>query len=166
MDHIAAPVTIDPVTDPDGAIEHLIGLLPPELADGSCWWQWTSSQSLPGHEDTLSARLWYRSVEPLGDADLKRWAATANVSVKLIDIALYSPVQAHYIAAPIFDGITDPLPRRYGVHAGLEDEVSLILPPPDPKNPEVGSGQGYAPGRGVQAYLAEIGGGRGFRVPI
>jgi uncharacterized protein DUF5906 len=166
MDHIAAPVTIDPVTDPDGAIEHLIGLLPPELADGSCWWQWTSSQSLPGHEDTLSARLWYRSVEPLCDADLKRWAATANGSVKLIDIALYSPVQAHYIAAPIFDGMTDPLPRRYGVRAGLEDEVSLILPPPDPKNPEMAGGQGYAPGRGVQAFLAEIGGGRGFRVPI
>jgi len=166
MDHIAAPVTIDPVTDPDGAIDHLIGLLPPELADASCWWQWTSSQSLPGHEDTLSARLWYRSVEPLGDADLKRWAATANGSVKLIDIALYNPVQAHYIARPVFDGMTDPLPRRYGVHAGLEDEVSLILPPPDPKNPEVASGQGYAPGRGVQAYLAEIGGGRGFRVPI
>ncbi len=166
MDHIAAPVTIDPVTDPDGAIDHLIGLLPPELADASCWWQWTSSQSLPGREDTLSARLWYRSVEPLGDADLKRWAATANGSVKLIDIALYSPVQAHYIARPVFDGMTDPLPRRYGVHAGLEDEVSLILSPPDPKNPEVASGQGYAPGRGVQAYLVEIGGGHGFRVPI
>jgi hypothetical protein len=166
MDHIAAAVLTDPAADADSAIEYLIGLLPGELADASCWWQFTASQSLPGHEETLSARLWYRSTEPLGDADLKRWAAAANGATKLIDGALYSPVQAHYIAAPTFNGMADPLPRRWGVRTGLETEVSLIIPPPDPKNPEIVSGQGYEPGRGVQAFLADIGGGRGFRDPI
>jgi hypothetical protein len=72
MDHINCPIIIDPVTDPDGAIEYLIGLLPPELTDAWAWWQFTSSQSLPGHAETLSARLWYWSEEALDDISLKR----------------------------------------------------------------------------------------------
>ena len=167
MDHIAAPPLTDPVTDPKGCIEYLIGKLPPELHDASFWWQFTSSQSLPGSEDTLSARLWGWSTVPLTDAELTRWAAAANRDGKVIDPVLYRAVQPHYIASPIFEGgMTDPLPRRYGVRQGLEDEVVLVIPPPDPKNPEMVSGQGYEPGRGVQAYLDEIGGGRGFREPI
>ena len=34
-DKVKKPVAIDPVTDPEGAIEYLIGLLPPELQDAS-----------------------------------------------------------------------------------------------------------------------------------
>lgn len=49
---------------------------------------------------------------------------------------------------------------------GLEDTVSLVLPPADPKKPEEIAAEGYAPGRGVDAYLAEIGGAGGFREPI
>jgi putative DNA primase/helicase len=167
IDHLAAPPLTDPVTDPDGCIEYLIGKLPPELHDASFWWQFTSSQSLPGSEDTLSARLWTWSKVPLTDAELTRWAVAANRNGKVIDPSLYRAVQAHYIASPIFEGgMTDSLPRRYGVRQGLEDEVVLVIPPPDPKNAEVVSRRGYEPGRGVQAYLAEIGGGRGFRAPI
>jgi hypothetical protein len=167
IDHLAAPPLTDPVTDPEGCIEYLIGKLPPETCDASFFWQFTSSQSLPGSEDTLSARLWGWSSEPRSDAELTRWTTAANRTGKVIDPVLYRAVQAHYIAAPIFEGgMTDPLPRRHGVRQGLEDEVVLVIPPPDPKNPEVVSGEGYPVGRGVQAYLAEIGGGRGFRDPI
>jgi hypothetical protein len=172
MDHIPAPAGTEPVTDPDGAIEHLIGLLPAETHDASCWWQFTSSQSLPRDDGTLdneylSARLWFWSTGPLGDADLKRWAAHHNQHGRVIDPALYHAIQAHYTCAPVFeDGMADPLPRRTGVRRGLEDEVSLIIPPADPKRPELASDEGYAPGLGVEAYLAEIGGGRGFREPI
>ena len=166
IDHVAAPAATDPATDPEGSIEHLIGLLPGELADASCWWQWTSSQGTPGHEDSLSARLWYWTSEPLADAELRRWAAAANAAGKVVDPSLYSGVQPHYVAAPAFTGLADPLPRRSGVRIGLDDEVSLVIPPPDPRNPEMVSGQGYEPGLGVSAYLAGIGGGRGFREPI
>jgi hypothetical protein len=166
LDHIAAPPLTDPVNDPEAAIEYLIGRLPPELADASCWWQFTSSQSLPGHEDTLSARLWYWGAVPFSDDELTRWAAAANAAGKLIDPSLYRAVQAHYVAAPAFTGMTDPLPRRSGLRPGLEDEVVLVIPPADPKRPDVASGEGYEPGRGVHAYLAEIGGGQGFRKPI
>jgi hypothetical protein len=171
LDHLPCPAAIDPVIDPEGAIEYPIGLLPAELADASCWWQYTSSQSLPlpdGAVDTpsLSARLWYWHESPLSDADLKRWAAHADAKTRIVDPSLFHPIQAHYVAAPIFDGMADPLPRRCGVRRGLDDAVSLIIPPADAKDPESISGEGWEPSRGVEAYLAEIGGERGFREPI
>jgi hypothetical protein len=122
---------------------------------------------LPGHEGTLSARLWYRAEEPLTDAELTRWAAHVNRNGRLIDPALFRPVQATYIASPVFEeSLPDPLPCRCGVRQGLEDTVCVILPPPDPANPEEVSGEGYHAGLGVDAYLAMIGGGQGFREPI
>jgi hypothetical protein len=172
MDHIPAPPLSDPVGDPAGTIEHLIGLLPAETHDASCWWQFTSSQSLPRDDGTLdnghlSARLWFWSAVPLADADLKRWAAHANQHGRVIDPALYHAIQVHYTCAPVFeDGMADPLPRRCGVRRGLEDEISLIIPPADPKRPELASGEGWPVGLGVEAYLAEIGGGKGFHEPI
>jgi putative DNA primase/helicase len=157
LDHLPAPPLTDAASDPEAAIEHLIGRLPPELADTSCWWQLTSSQNLPGHEDTLSARLWYWSAVPLADAELKRWGASATRHGKVVDTALYSGVQAHYIAAPVFSGMNDPLPRRTGIRLGLEDEALLIIPPPDAKNPEVASSAGYTPGHGVEFFLDQLG---------
>lgn len=166
LDKIKRPVAIDPVTEPDGAIEYLIGLLPPELQDASCWWQFTCSQSLPGCEDTLSARLWFWLLDPLDDAALTRWANSANRSCsKLIDPSVYRAVQPHYIADPIFeDGMRDPLPRRHGVRAGLDNAVSLLIPEPSPDDPYVG-GEGYV-GIGIEGHLLEIGGERGFRAPM
>ena len=167
MDHIDCPAAIDPRNDPDAAIEYLIGLLPPELVDAECWWQFTSSQSLPGQEDMLSARLWYWSEETLDDAALKRWTAAVNrAGVKLVDPVLYSAVQAHYTAAPLFDGLNDPLRTRSGIRRGFEESVSLVIPPADTKNCEIPGAQGYESGAGVEAYLAKIGGPEGFRGPI
>jgi hypothetical protein len=80
LDKVTKPVAIDPITDPDGAIEHLIGLLPPKLHDASCWWQFTCSQNLPRYEETLSARLWFWVLAPLDDTDATLgplWYATA-----------------------------------------------------------------------------------------
>jgi hypothetical protein len=167
IDKVKRPALIDPVTDPDGAIEHLMGLLPPELHDGSCWWQFTCSQSLPGHEDTLSARLWFWSLDPLDDASLTRWATNANKAsgTKLVDSSLYRVVQAHYVADPIFeDGMRDPLPRRHGVRVGLDKAVSLLIPEPSVDDPHIG-GDGYI-GLGIEGHLLEIGGERGFRAPM
>jgi hypothetical protein len=166
LDKIPKPVAIDPVTDPDGAIEYLIGLLPPELHDASCWWQFTCSQNLPGHEETLSARLWFCLLEPLDDAALTRWARAANraAGTKLLDDALYRAVQPHYVAAPIFDNLPDPLPRRHGVRVGLDETVSLVIPEPVNDDPYV-AGDGYV-GLGVNGHLAEIGSERGFRAPM
>jgi hypothetical protein len=167
LDKVRKPVTIDPFSDPDGAIEHLIGLLPPELHDAACWWQFTRSQNLPGCEDTLSARLWFWLIDPLDDASLTRWALSANKALgsRLIDPSLYRAVQPHYVADPIFeDGMRDPLRRRHGIRIGLDKAVSLLIPEPSVADPYV-DGEGYV-GLGVEGHLAEIGGDRGFRAPM
>jgi hypothetical protein len=166
IDKARKPVAIDPVADPEGAIEHLIGLLPPEMHDASCWWQFTCSQCLPGCEETLSARLWFWLFDPLDDASLTRWALSANKAFgsRLIDPSLYRAVQPHYVADPIFDGMPDPLPRRHGVRIGLDNAVSPLIPEPSAEDPYVG-GEGYV-GIGVAGHLAEIGGERGFRAPM
>jgi hypothetical protein len=167
IDKVPAPPLTDVATEPESAIEHLIGLLPPELHDASCWWQWTASQSLPGTEGTLSARLWYWSREPVDDAGLTRWALAANRAAgrKLVDPTLYRGVQPHYTASPIFDGMLDPVPQRYGIRHGLEDEVSLIIPAPDLADPYRYCVGGFV-GVGVDGYLAQIGGEAGFRGPM
>jgi hypothetical protein len=166
IDKVARPVTIDPISDPDGAIEYLIGLLPPELHDASLWWQWTSSQGLPGTEETLSARLWFWSLHLVSNAELTRWSQFVNqrAGFRLIDQSLYRAVQPHYVSEPQFVGMPDPLPARHGVRVGLDDAVSLVIPEPD-------RAQHYAAdagsiGRGVTAYLQEIGSERGFRAPM
>ena len=167
IDKVTCPAATSPVEDPADAIEYLIRLLPPELADASCWWQFTSSQSLPGYEDKLSARLWFWLAEPFDDAALTRWALNANKGFgwQLVDPALYRTVQPHYVAAPIFEGeMRDPLPVRHGVRRGLDEAVSLLIPEPSAEDPYV-AGDGYV-GLGVEGHLAQIGGDRGFRQPM
>jgi D5 N terminal like len=168
VDEIACPAAIDPKSDPEDAVEHVIGLLPAELHDAWCWWQLSSSQSVFS-DTTISMHLWVWLDAPLGGDELKRWAIAANQSAgyKLIDPALFSAVQAHYVAAPDFVApLPDPLPRRCGLRQGLDDSVSLIIPPPHPKRRDEFGTEGYEPGRGVKAYLDTIGGPAGFRGPI
>jgi putative DNA primase/helicase len=171
VDHIACPALTDPITDPDGAVEYVIGLLPPELTDATCWWQFSSSQSVPlaaKAGETLSVHLWFWSAEPLECPALKRWATAANnvAGIKLIDPAPFSPVQIHYVARPAFVGLEDPLPRRSGMRRRLDDAVSLVIPEAHERDPSAPSGRGYAPGLGTDSYLAMIGGAEGVRGPI
>jgi hypothetical protein len=168
LDHIERPALTDPATDPEAAVEHAIGRLPPEFHDCSCYWHFSSSQSVFPDDDTLSLHLAYWSSVPLDNVALKRWAIATNqvVGGKLIDPALFNPVQIHYVARPVFNGMNDPLPRRSGLRKGLEDSVVLLIPPPDRKRPAAPSAGGYEPGAGFESFLAEIGGPRGFRDPI
>jgi hypothetical protein len=170
VDKIARPALIDPKADPEGAIEYVIGLLPPECWDGWYWWQWSSSQSVDPKVETLSLHLWLWLEEPLDDAALKRWAISANMAVgyKLIDPAPYSSVQAHYLAIPDFVApLSDPLLRRCGLRRGLDEAVRLVIPEPASiKHPDQLSAASYTPGHGVEAYLAMIGGPEGTREPI
>lgn len=169
VDHIPCPAAIDPKGDPEGAVEYVVGLLPDELSDATCWWQWSSSQSVFDNE-TLSLHLWFWADTPLTGDELKRWAVAANLRAgfKLIDPAMFRTVQALYTARPTFDApLIDPLPRRSGVRQGLDDAVVLLIPPPaSPKHPGQPGREDYEPGVGVEAFLAQIGGATGFREPI
>jgi putative DNA primase/helicase len=164
LDAIPAPTGTDPITDPDDAIEYLIGLLPPEFHDARCWWQWTASQGFK--PDTLNARIWFWLDRPVGDQELRRWAEHVNSTVgfRLIDSALFQPVQPHYTAGPIFNGVADPLSRRTGRRHGLDDEVSLVLPQAAERTRQrqTDGSQSYRDTCGVEGYLARMGDGDGL----
>jgi hypothetical protein len=160
VDEIPCPAAIDPVSDPEAAVEHVIGLLPPELHDAWCWWQFSSQQSIDPNAHTIRLHLWFWSETPLAGDELKRWAKAANAAAgyKLIDPAPFSAAQPHYLALPDFVApLVDPLQRRCGMRQGLDDAVTLIIPPPKPKHQDQPGADGYEPGHGVAAYLAQIG---------
>jgi hypothetical protein len=137
IDGAQLSVPVDVVNNPERAVEQLTAEWLPELCEASIFWQLTSSQSVePGAP--LHARLWLWGERPYRDAELKQWALWVNEKaserlgrpVKILDPALYSPVQIHYTAAPIFhEPLPDPLPRRCGLRRGVADEVALVLPP-------------------------------------
>ena len=117
VDGCPEPAGLDFARDPEEGVEHVIGLLPDEFADTSCWWQATGSAGIkPG----INCRLWFWSSRPVSDAEAKGWLQHAPA-----DRALYSPVQPHYVAAPIILSGPDPMARRQGVRQGLDDTVEV-----------------------------------------
>jgi hypothetical protein len=167
MDGIDQGLVDDPAIDPEGAIAYLLDLIPQHLGnvtEASCHWSFSSSQGLePGK---LHARIWFLNSRPLSDEELRRWAHAVNAAVgfKLVDPALYNPAQLHYVAAPILDGIDDPLPRRSGVRRGIVDEVDVVIP--EPRAEPAGEETGYRQTVGFEAYLDAIGGEHGFNNAI
>ena len=132
VDGIEAPADIDATEDPDKAATYLIAQLPQEFKGVDCFWQWSSSQGFKGRK--LSCHLWFWLDRPIADKDLKRWAKAYNAAVgrKVIDDAVFTPVQPHYIADPIFEnGAVNPLRRRTGILSGNHRAVALVLPPPE-----------------------------------
>jgi hypothetical protein len=70
LDSIACPVWLDPVHEPDRAVEHVVGLLPQEFHGATCWWAFTSSQ---GVKDGIRIRLFFWADRALADWELKAW---------------------------------------------------------------------------------------------
>lgn len=89
-------------------VRHATTFLPSEFAKANCWWQFSSSMGMkPG----IRLHLWYWLDRAIDEGEAKAWLADYPV-----DLALYNPVQPHYIAKPIFeDGIADPVTVRSGL---------------------------------------------------
>lgn len=161
FDNVPCPDGLDPAADPEAAVAHLTSRLPPEFADATSHWQFGSSQGFkPG---LLSAHLWFWLDREVEDADLERWAKQHR-SIG-VDPAVFRPVQAHYTAAPVFEGVSDPLPCRSGLRRGAAEEVSIVLPGRSPDGPRSKSA-GLKPAVGFDGYLARIGTEDGFHDPI
>lgn len=161
FDSVPCPDGLDPATDPEAAVAYLISLLPPEFAGATCHWQFGSSQGFkPGF---LSAHLWFWLDREVDDTDLEWWAKQHR-SIG-IDPAVFRPVQLHYTAAPVFEGVPDPLPRRSGLRKGAVDEVSIVFPEKVQEEPR-GPRGGLKPAIGFDGYVARIGTEEGFNGPI
>lgn len=171
VDKLAVPEHLDLVSDPSAVIEHFIARLPAAFHEVSYHYQLSSSAGF-SKAGTVSAHVWFWLAAPVPDADLRRWAKTVNrhAGTRLIDPAVFSDVQPHYTAAPIFDGVTNPflvrskLVKKSQAAANLqvdyvEDEAS---------SPSSGSFESFD-SVGFKNRLAMIGdhdGGDGFHNPI
>ena len=116
---------IDGAQLPDEADMHMPWMwvgryLPAPLQRAGVILQWSSSAGLkPG----VRAHLWCLLDRPVCDRSLKAWVKGLGG----FDAGLYQPVQPHYTARPLFDGVDDPLRQRLfmrqGPRAQLPDEV-------------------------------------------
>jgi hypothetical protein len=115
-DKVKLPPGMSLQQDKSAVCEYFIGLLPLEFHSSSYHWQLSSSAGM-GDPSIASLHLWFWLDRPVPDALLKGWALDWNAQSgqKLIDPALFNDVQAHYTAAPIFEGLVDPFPARSGL---------------------------------------------------
>ncbi|MBF0620936.1 MAG: hypothetical protein HQL54_03330 [Magnetococcales bacterium] len=168
LDNISCLDQINPATDPEKAARSLLSILPDELQGVTCVVKWSSSQNVGG--SGFSAHVYYWLDRPYGEQELKVWGRHVNnkVGFKLIDLSTFQTVQLHFTAAPIFDGMDDPLPNRLMVIEGSSDEVSL---PKIPEKSETGKtihGGAYTP-KTVEYHLSKMGDGpglNGFHRPL
>lgn len=167
IDRLEAPADIE-ATSLD-AIEHAVRQLPSEFQEVSLYYQFSASAGLSS--GIIKVHLWYWIDRPLSDLALRNWAKEYNTQygMKLIDPAVFQGVQPHYVAAPILDGIPDPIHCRSGLINKRLDHVSLVLPEAIPKRTNQRRACNLTPGLSVEELLARVGdhpGGEGFNEPL
>jgi hypothetical protein len=120
--------------------------------------------SRPASDEEL--RQWLGERVPQDGAPPQEWPRRWP-----IDPALFNPIQLHFTAAPIFEGLPDPVPRRCGWRYGVEDTV--VIPDQAPAEERAGrfstGAPSTEPGLGYEGWRARIGdheGGDGFYRPI
>jgi len=176
FDKIDIPAHLSLDIDPVAVCEYLVSLLPPEFHDACYHWTLSSSAGM-GDPSRVSMHIWFWLAQPVPDATLKFWAKAVNLAAgfKLVDDALFQHVQAHYTAAPIFEGVTNPFPTRSGLVEKAQHAVDLVIVPattvaskPRTAGIKPPSTQRNA-GAGFEHYLSLIGdhpGGNGFHNAI
>ena len=122
------PSEFDP-TNPELSILEVIDLLPGVFQNVSCHWRYSSSMGFKG--DTVRCHLSFVLDVPVSDDDLRRYFNTFNESFvqvhgrRLVDPALFNPIQPHYTAAPVLHKVDDPLPKRSGIFKVEQDVVNI-----------------------------------------
>ena len=181
IDKLALPAGVQLTKDTiEKVIDHVVNQLPVEFQRTSFYWQLSSSAGVKD-ASSVSMHLWYWLDRPISDSELKHWGKAVNTArgFNLIDVSLFNDVQAHYTAAPIFEGMDDPFLTRSGLIEKEEHEVALIPPATEqlarPTRKPRNSGNRTArysstsSGKGFDHFLAQIGdheGGDGFHGPI
>jgi hypothetical protein len=129
IDDYAPPGDIDPVRDPERAIQAYIGAnLPPCFYGAGYHWQLSSSAGHSRNAGLLKAHVWFWLDQPRTSAELKAWHYGYDRTGEKIDSSVFNAVQPHYTALPVFSpGVVDPVPRRCGVVPG--NVVTLTIDP-------------------------------------
>ena len=147
QENVPCPPGIDPV-DPllvGGALRRL---LPAPFRVAGCVVQLSSQAGLaPG----LRAHLWFMLDRPLVRAEIRRWLE----HVPGVDLQVYVPVQPHYVASPVFDGVDDPCWERLALLPGYpEVEVPALPEQQRPRATFASASVGMAGPARAEAYAA------------
>lgn len=115
-DHAWLCLDLDDVERPEGWRDHqplrmIDTLVPAPFAGAGVVWQW-SAGARPGGK--IRAHVWYLLDRPACDASLRDWLRGLGVA----DLSLYNAVQIHYTAAPIFEGVEEPIGQRLFMRDG------------------------------------------------
>jgi len=184
------PEGFDLKTDPEDAITYLIQRLPQEFQECTCFWRLSSSAGLaylhspPEPARSVSGHLWFWLKDPQTSDALNAFAMVYNQlsDTKLIDNAMFNPVQGHLVTDPIFrDPYTDPLSIRAGLIRGTSEEVDIDISSyinewkvqnetlPTSIRSSIGNTRLDNLGIGYEGYLSSLGDqedGNGFNAPL
>lgn len=162
FDALELPFDFSPL-DPEQAVRHVLGRLPPCFSGVTVFWQLGSKAGMV-EPRALSVHLWFWLDRALGDAELEAWSDGFDVEV---DATLFRTVQPHYVCAPRFeDGLVDPLSRRSGLLVGPRDDVPVPALPPKPRRVFAPAGGGTAHYETDMRLLGDGPGRKGFYRPI
>ena len=170
IDKQQLPDQIDLLAQPEVAVEHLVNQLPPEFHSTSYHYQLSGSAGVFG-TDRVSAHLVFWLDSPATSARLKEWAKAINSHNRLIDEALFNPVQPHYTSKPSFpQGFKDPFEgRRSGLVAKAKQAVSIDFSIVQKAKRQVTSQSDFEYSGGYENILSNMGDGAGedgFHQPL
>ena len=128
VDHIRMPKGMSQIQDPEGVVRHALAHLGAPWWTTTVYWQASSSAGLPGVEK-IKVHLWFWLDQPIDNRRLRAKFRQMNKAAgyKVVDEALADSIQIHFTAAPVFQGMADPLPRRQGLLLGESDVVTVEL---------------------------------------
>lgn len=120
------PQSADPVLEPVKAIdEYIVASLPSVFHGVDYHWQLSNAAGRAKNAGKLKAHVWFWLAKPYSSAQLNAWATAHNIDT---DKSLFHPVQIHYTAAPVFEGVSNPVPVRSGFVVGLTGyAVELVI---------------------------------------
>jgi hypothetical protein len=129
IDDYAPPAGIDPIAEPERAIQAYIGAnLPPCFYGAGYHWQLSSGAGHARNAGLLKAHVWFWLSTPMTSLQLYAWRRGHDPDGNKIDGSVFNAVQPHYTALPVFaPGVADPVPRRCGLSAG--GPVALTIDP-------------------------------------
>ncbi len=127
IDKRTCPEFFNIANNPEQAVGWAVAALPECFRKASCYWQFSASQNVnyqsdEGIKPTISLHLWFWFDREISDQELKHFFKDDS----MIDKALFSPVQIHYTARPVFEGMEDPLLIRSGI---LKKEYDIVVLP-------------------------------------
>lgn len=111
VDNLEAPPGLDPAADPEAAVRFVRSRLPSTFHRAACAYQWSASAFVRPGDRRCKLHLWFWLTTPRTSSELHDYLKVADPD-KVADHNLAEPVQIHYTARPMFEGVADPFDAR------------------------------------------------------